>query len=99
MKATEYIEKYKRLAEPECDNAESAKLLTALFLEMLDEIKELIKVRHIQSDSAYLALLKEFNVKGNKIGKSLGLKPNWFDMTLKITKYIISILTKYFNLI
>lgn len=80
MTAKEYANKYReRLTNTSFDEvfAESAK---DLFCELIKEMRELIEIRKIKTKESIKSLVKEFNIKANKINDLLGhiLKRDWF---------------------
>ena len=80
MKAVEYAEKYKELALCDITSERKQHLVYLMSQEMFSEMQDLIEKRHINTDTAFDSLLKEFNQKGNKINNELGnpFMRNWF---------------------
>lgn len=67
MEAKEYFEKHYPIVKNESEPIEQAKRLHDMFLEMADEMQELVKERRIKFDPAFRSLLKEQNQKWNAI--------------------------------
>jgi len=82
MKAKEYAEKYKDLQKADITPSENKALINAMFNELLDEMLELVKKRHINTETSFASLKKEFNQKADAISNNLGgvLKRGWFLM-------------------
>ena len=78
MRAKEYIEKYSKLKDENISISRGIECINALYADMLDEMKCLLTARRISSKSAFKSLLKEFNIKGNRMCEAFHLRNNWF---------------------
>lgn len=65
MKAKEYAEKY----EEKITGPEYKKATYDLFIEMSKEVETICIARHVKSNCAFAAVVKEMNDKWNAIGR------------------------------
>ena len=85
MKAVEYIDKYKEgLESPEEEVRDKA--LNDLVLDMANEVKELMEVRHVHKTTSAVSIIKEQNQKWNAIASKIGILKHDGFKELYITK-------------
>ena len=84
MRAADYARKYKDILTNE-DKHVFANGLRELFNELLIELKEMLKTRHISTDAGFISLAREMNQKANKIADLLdnSVKKDWFKILLE----------------
>jgi len=75
MKAKEYAARY--LASP------THETLVQIGIEFDKETSELVKARGVKTDSAFLAVLKEIDLKWQSFASKAGLNPMGYRMIMK----------------
>lgn len=69
MKAKEYVAQYAEEFNS-CDKQRCSAAANDIFGKFQDEAGELFKIRHVKTDGAAVAVLKELNTKWNVIANS-----------------------------
>jgi hypothetical protein len=76
MKAKDYVERMRQLLMEHEDDREA---IAIVFRELILEFKTLAEVRHVQTDDAAIAIIKELDRKWRKICEMVpGLNPDGY---------------------